>query len=62
MNFEELLYRAKLGDQEATDLIFENYRSLLIRYAMVQGRFDEELYHELVIELLKCIQYFRKPE
>ena len=35
------------------------YKPLLIRNAIVNGRFDEDLYQELVSELLQCIQRFR---
>ncbi|MDO4274109.1 MAG: helix-turn-helix domain-containing protein [Eubacteriales bacterium] len=59
MNFEETLFRAKQGDTEAVEQILEMYRPLLIKNALVNGRFDEDLYQELVVETLKCIQYFR---
>ena len=59
MNFKELLYRARQGNQEAILEIFEMYRPLLIKNALVEGIFDEDLYQELTAELLKCIRYFR---
>ena len=62
MSFDELLFRAKPGDMEATAKIFELYRPLLIKNALVNGRFDEDLYQELTVELLKCIRYFRNVE
>ena len=34
------------------------FRPMLIRNALVEGGFDEELYQELIIEVLKCIRYF----
>ena len=55
MNFEELLFRAKAGDMEAKAEVFAMYRPLLIRNALVNGRFDQEL----AVELMKCIRYFR---
>ena len=30
--------------------------------ALVNGRFDEDLYQELAVELMKCIRYFRDVE
>ena len=42
--------------------IFEMYRPLLIKNALVDGIFDEDLYQELTAELLKCIRYFRDVE
>ncbi len=62
MSFDELLFRAKCGDIEAKEEIFAMYRPLLIRNALVNGRFDEDLYQELAVELLKCIRYFRDIE
>ena len=62
MSFEELLFRAKAGDMEAKTEIFAMYRPLLIKNALVNGRFDEDLYQELAVELMKCIRYFRDVE
>lgn len=42
--------------------ILEMYRHLLIKKAFVKGVFDEDPYHELIIEMLKCIRYFIKLE
>ena len=50
MEFRELLYRARLGDQESIMEIFEMYRPLLVRNALVDGFFDEDLYQELIVE------------
>ena len=51
-----------MDDKQAKEQIIEMYRPLLIKNSLVDAIFDEELYHELIIETLKCIQYFRKPE
>ena len=59
MNFEKVLMQAKEGDSDAVLEIIEMYKPLLIRNAIVNGRFDEDLYQELVSELLQCIQRFR---
>lgn len=59
MNFEKVLMQAKEGDADAILEIIEMYKPLLIRNAIVNGRFDEDLYQELVSELLQCIQRFR---
>ena len=40
MNFKELLYRARQGDEDAILEIFEMYRPLLIKNALVEGIFD----------------------
>ncbi len=59
MNFEKVLMQAKEGDADAILEIIEMYKPLLIRNAIVNGRFDEDLYQELVSELLQCIQRFQ---
>ena len=52
MNFKELLYRARQGDEDAILEIFEMYRPLLIKNALVEGIFDEDLYQELTAFLM----------
>ena len=60
MNFEEVLYRAQTGDKEAVLQILEMFLPLLIKNSLVNGRFDEDLYQELRLEVLKCIRGFRE--
>ena len=60
MNFEEVLYRAQTGDKEAVLQILEMFRPLLIKNSLVNGRFDEDVYQELRLEVLKCIRGFRE--
>lgn len=62
MDFEEVLFRAKMDDKQAMEQIVEMYRPLLIKNALVNGVFDEDLYQELMLELMKCIRTFRKLE
>lgn len=62
MEFEELLFRAKYGEKEAVEQILEMYRPMLIKNSLIKGRFDEDLYQELVVEILKSIKYFKKIE
>lgn len=59
MNFERLLLKAKEGNADAVRKILEIYKPLLIKNAIVNGRFDEDLYQELVSTLLQCIQRFQ---
>lgn len=62
MNFEELLFRANQGEIMAIQQILEMYRPLLLKHAMINGVFDEDLYQELTVEVLKCIRNFKKLE
>ncbi len=58
MNTEELSYWAQTGDLKAMEELFLQYRPLLISRSMVGGRFCEDLYQELSITFLGCIQGF----
>ena len=60
MNFEEVLFRAQMGDQEAILQILEMFRPLLIKNSLINGRFDEDLYQELRIEVMKCIRTYHE--
>ncbi len=59
MNFKDLLLCAKMGEQKAFMELMEMYKPLLVKNAICNGRFDEDLYQELCITLLKCIRIFR---
>ena len=59
MNFKEILLQAKAGQESAVIALLEMYKPLLIKGAIVGGRFDEDLYQELCITLIKCIRMFR---
>ena len=59
MSFSELLFMAKKGSADATAEILEMYKPLLMKNAVLSGSFDEDLYQELCITLLKCIVYFK---
>lgn len=58
MEFEELFLRARQSDKEALLKIIELYRPLMIKYAMVDEKLDEDLYQELVYRLLVCVMKF----
>lgn len=59
MDFERVLFRAKMGDKYAVQQMVEMYRPLVIKNALVNGVFNEDLYQELMLELLRCIQSFK---
>lgn len=58
MEFEELFLRARQSDKEALLEIIEMYRPLMIKYAKVDNKFDEDLYQELVHRLIICVMKF----
>lgn len=58
MDFKELFLLAKSGDKQAIVKILEMYRPLMIKKAIIEGHYDEDLYQEFCITLLKCIKQF----
>lgn len=60
MTFDQLLQDAKNGSNSAVTKILQIYRPLLIKNSIVRGRFDEDLYQELCLILLKCIKQFQQ--
>lgn len=60
MNFECLLLSAKAGNEDAITAILQMYRPLLLKYAIIDGVLDEDLYQELSIILLKAISLLFK--
>ena len=62
MKIEKLLEQAQSGDRKAQEELFLQYRPLLIGRAMVEERFWEDLYQELSITFLNCIQGFSVEE
>ena len=59
MNFECLLLSAKDGIEDAITAILQMFRPLLLKYAIIDGVLDEDLYQELSIILLKAIKLFK---
>lgn len=59
MTFEQLLRQAKQGNREAISDILFMYRPLLMKYSVIDGQLDEDLYQELCITLMRAIELFR---
>jgi len=58
MEFEKLFLRARQSDKEALLEIIEMYRPMMIKYAIVDNKLDEDLYQELVYRLIVCVMKF----
>ena len=58
MTFQDILIRAKLGDETAKLMLLERYKPMLIKGSIINGRFDEDLYQEQCLVLMKCIEKF----
>jgi hypothetical protein len=59
MIFRELLSRAKAGNVAAVNSIMLMYRPLLTKEAVIGGIFDEDLYQEFCLTILRCIRRFQ---
>jgi len=59
MNFKELLLAAKHGDSQAVCSVLELYKPLLLKESIVNGVFDEDLYQELCMVLMHCVEVIR---
>ena len=59
MNFKDILPQAQAGRKTAVEELLTRYRPLLVKESICDGVFDEELYQELCLILLKCIHTFR---
>ena len=55
LNFQELIIRAKRGENSAIAELLEMYRPLLTKESIVEGVFDEDLYQELCYRFIQCI-------
>lgn len=58
MSFEELLIYAKLGDEYAKRQLLVMYRPMLIKASLINKHLDEDLYQDLCLTLMKCIEQF----
>lgn len=57
-SFKDILRYAKSGDDDSITELIEMYKPLLVNNSMVRGKFDEDLFQELLIELIHCIRRF----
>lgn len=58
MSFRDMLLRAKAGDKKAKLDLFEKYKPMLIKNSIINGYFDEDLYQEQCLVLMRCINLF----
>jgi len=58
MPFDDLLRSAQANDGNAYEKIAVLYEPLLRKESRMHGRFDEDLYQDQLIVLLRCIRQF----
>ena len=54
--FRELLIKAQTGDNEAMTDILEMYMPLINKHSYVNGRLDEDLRQNILLEIVKSIK------
>lgn len=59
INFKDLLFRAKTGNTDAVTELLILYRPLLLKNSILDNRLDEDLYQELCLTFLRCIEKFK---
>ena len=59
-DFSELLRRAKRNDEAAILEIVEMYKPALVKNSIVNSTFDEDLYQQLIVVVLRCIKTFNE--
>lgn len=59
MNFKELMEQAKNGNREAVTELLMMYRPLLLKESILDNSLDEDLFQELCLVFLRCIEKFR---
>ena len=56
--FREILVRAQTGDNEAMTDILELYMPLINKHSFVNGKLDEDLRQNILLEIVKSIKKF----
>lgn len=56
--FKELITLAKIGDINALEKAIEMFKPCINKNSFVNGEFNEDIFQELNIELIRCIKKF----
>ena len=56
--FREILVRAQSGDNEAMTDILEMYMPLINKHSFVNGKLDEDLRQNILLQIVKSIKKF----
>lgn len=57
-DFESILNGTIQGDRKALECLLNLYHPLIRKYSYVNGRFDEDLYQQLIFRMLTQIRKF----
>ena len=56
MNFKKLLTKAQAGDMTAIQQITDMYKPLMLKESIIEGALDEDLFQEIWLTLMNCIE------
>ena len=56
--FREILVRAQAGDNEVMTDILEMYMPLINKHSFVNGKLDEDLRQNILLQIVKSIKNF----
>lgn len=56
--FREILVRAQAGDNKAMTDILEMYMPLINKHSFVNGKLDEDLRQNILLQIVKSIKKF----
>ena len=56
--FREILVRAQAGDNETMTDILEMYMPLINKHSFVNGKLDEDLRQNILLQIVKSIKNF----
>lgn len=57
-DFESILNGTIQGDLKTLECLLNLYQPLIRKYSYVNGRFDEDLYQQLIFRTLKQVEKF----
>lgn len=60
--FKKLIYLAKTGDINAIERAIEMFKPCINKNSFINGEFNEDIFQELNIELIRCIKKFGYTE
>lgn len=57
-NIRELLISAQTREQDGFEKLLAQYKPLLLKEAVIDGVFDEDIYQEYCMVFYRCVQNF----
>lgn len=55
----ELFEVAQNGNDDALSKLLEIFKPVIVKNSMIDGRFDEDCFQELIVKFIECIKNFK---